>query len=48
MHHSLSFDSEDSVHISRLSPLFEKQIVAQKCPTVKISVVGRTATAFGV
>lgn len=48
MHHSLSFNSEDNVHISGPSRLFEKQNVAQKCTSVKISVVGRTATPFDV
>lgn len=45
MHHSLSLNSEDNVHISRAQSSFSKQIVAQMS-SVKLSVVGRTATAW--
>lgn len=48
MNHSLSFNSEDNVHIRGPSPISKKQNVAQKCTHVKISVVGRTATPFDV
>lgn len=49
MHHSLSFNSADYVHISGPRPIhFDKHKVAQKCTSVKISVVGRTATPFDV
>lgn len=45
MHHSLSLDSEDNVRICGPSPLSQNKLL-HKMSSVKLSVVGRTATAW--